>query len=481
MLEGLKDANELKRYEILHFTPFDPVHKRTEAQVKGPDGKTFNVSKGAPQVIVDLAGPEADVREASVKATEDFARRGFRSLGVARTDDAGNWRLVGILPLYDPPRPDSKQTLATAVQMGISPKMITGDQVAIAKETSRTLGLGDNIVDAQVFEKGDVRGEELGEQVEAADGFAQVFPEHKFKIIDILQKRNHIVGMTGDGVNDAPPLKKADAGIAVSNATDAARAAADISLLSPGLTVIIDAIKESRRIFQRMNSYAIYRIAETIRVLLFMTLAIVVFNFYPVTAIMIVILALLNDTAMLSIAYDNVRYSDRPERWNMHRVLTLATTLGTLGVLENFWPVLHTRPRVHDRPAHDPIAALPQTGCLRPLHYLRCPHLRAVLVGPTGDGPAYGGSWGAGDCDSDRGLWPVHDALRLEVGGFCVGILGVLVLRRRPRQAADLRLPEGRLLPAGSREEEAVVGPPTPPARASRRTARPPCGRWPGA
>lgn len=336
VLEGLRDAGELKQYEILHFTPFDPVHKRTEASVKGPDGKTFSASKGAPQVILELAKPETDIQEASVKATEDFARRGFRSLGVARTDDAGKWQLVGVLPLYDPPRPDSKEMLATAVDMGIKPKMITGDQVAIAKETARTLGLGDQIVDADVFERRDVGDQELGDRVEAADGFAQVFPEHKFKIVDILQKRNHIVGMTGDGVNDAPPLKKADAGIAVSNATDAARAAADISLLSPGLTVIIDAIKESRRIFQRMKSYATYRIAETIRVLVFMTLAILVFNFYPVTAIMIVILALLNDTAMLSIAYDNAHYSETPERWDMRSVLTLATTLGILGVFETF-------------------------------------------------------------------------------------------------------------------------------------------------
>jgi len=163
-----------------------------------------------------------------------------------------------------------------------------------------------------------------------------VFPEHKFHIVDVLQQRGHIVGMTGDGVNDAPALKKADCGIAVSGATDAARAAASIVLMSPGLSVIIDAIKESRKTFQRMNSYAIYRIAETLRVLLFMTFAILVFNFYPLTAVMIVMLALLNDGAILSIAYDNVHYKDKPEAWNMHMVLGVATVLGVIGVISAF-------------------------------------------------------------------------------------------------------------------------------------------------
>src|ERR1035441_9478401 len=174
-----------------------------------------------------------------------------------------------------------------------------------------------DIVDASAL--GDTRqqpGSQIIDAIEKADGFAEVFPEHKYFIIEALQKSGHIVGMTGDGVNDAPALKKADCGIAVSGATDAARAAASILLRAPGLSVIIDAIKESRRIFQRMNSYAIYRIAETIRVLLFMTLAILIFNFYPLTAVMIVMLALLNDGAILSIAYDNVHYKDQPEAWN---------------------------------------------------------------------------------------------------------------------------------------------------------------------
>jgi H+-transporting ATPase len=337
VLGGLKDKQALKPYQVTHFTPFDPVHKRTEATVKGADGKTFKVTKGAPQVILALSANASTVKSAVDKAVDDFAARGFRALGVARADGDGEWRLLGVLPLFDPPREDAKATVATAAEMGVKIKMVTGDALAIAREMAKTLGMGANILDANTL--GDAKTEEtavVAKTIEDADGFAQVFPEHKFHIVDVLQKHGHIVGMTGDGVNDAPALKKADCGIAVSGATDAARAAASIVLLTPGLSVIIEAIKESRRIFQRMNSYAIYRIAETLRVLLFMTLAIVVFKFYPLTAIMIVMLALLNDGAILSIAYDNVIYRNKPEAWDMRTVLGISTVLGVVGVIAAF-------------------------------------------------------------------------------------------------------------------------------------------------
>jgi H+-transporting ATPase len=337
VLGGLKDQQALQGFQVLHFQPFDPVHKRTEATVKGTDGKEFKVTKGAPQVILELAANAGEVKSAVDKAVNEFAARGFRSLGVARAEAEGAWQFLGVLPLFDPPREEAKATIATAREMGVNIKMVTGDALAIAKETAIKLDMGTNILDAGGF--GDTKHHEtaqLAESIEKADGFAQVFPEHKFHIIDVLQQRGHIVGMTGDGVNDAPALKKADCGIAVSGATDAARAAADIVLMTEGLSVIIDAIKESRKIFQRMNSYAIYRIAETLRVLLFMTLAILVFNFYPLTAVMIVMLALLNDGAILSIAYDNVHYKDKPESWNMHRVLGVSTVLGIVGVISAF-------------------------------------------------------------------------------------------------------------------------------------------------
>ncbi|QNK78564.1 plasma-membrane proton-efflux P-type ATPase [Winogradskyella sp. PAMC22761] len=337
VLGGLKDQKILNDYNVIHFQPFDPVHKRTEATVKGKDGKDFKVTKGAPQVILELATNSEKLKVAVDKAVNNFAARGFRSLGVARTDGEGEWQFIGVLPLFDPPREDAKSTIATALAMGVKIKMVTGDALAIAKETAEKLAMGTTILDASSL--GDSKQEEtedISESIEKAEGFAQVFPEHKYHIVDVLQKRGHIVGMTGDGVNDAPALKKADCGIAVSDATDAARAAADIVLMTPGLSVIIDAIKESRKIFQRMNSYAIYRIAETLRVLLFMTVSILVFNFYPVTAVMIVMLALLNDGAILSIAYDNVNYKNEPEAWNMRMVLGISTVLGVIGVVSAF-------------------------------------------------------------------------------------------------------------------------------------------------
>lgn len=337
VLAGLEDTKALDAYKVVHFAPFDPVGKRTEATVNGPDGSSFKVTKGAPQVVLALAGNAAHVKPAVDKAVNEFAARGFRSLGVARAEGDGPWQFIGVLPLYDPPRKDAKATIATAVQMGVKVKMVTGDAIAIAQETAKALGMGTAILDAAGI--GDVQKKATAAEaksIEAADGFAQVFPEHKFHIIDVLQKQGHIVGMTGDGVNDAPALKKADCGIAVSGATDAARAAASIVLMSPGLSVIIEAIKESRKIVQRMNSYAIYRISETLRVLVFVTAAILIFNFFPVTAIMIVMLALLNDGSILSIAYDNVHYKDQPEAWNMRLVLGMASVLGLIGPIAAF-------------------------------------------------------------------------------------------------------------------------------------------------
>jgi H+-transporting ATPase len=331
------DGVEQADFRVLDFHPFDPVRKRTEASVEAPDGAHFQVTKGAPQVILAL-DPEADrLREQVDVVVGDFARRGFRSLGVARAEDENQWRFLGVIPLYDPIREDSKPTVEAAKAMGIEIKMVTGDQVAIAKEVARQLGLGENVLDAKEFdEEHEASSDWLSSLVQQSDGFAQVFPEHKYRIVEALQAKHHIVGMTGDGVNDAPALKKADAGIAVSGATDAARTAADIVLLRPGLSVIVDAVKESRKIFQRMTNYAIYRIAETLALLGFIGLSIIIFDSRPLTAIMIVLLAILNDGAILSIAYDNAHYSSRPEAWNMRLVLGIATVLGIFAAGRSF-------------------------------------------------------------------------------------------------------------------------------------------------
>lgn len=331
-VQGLTSG--LGRYTIVGFKPFDPVSKRTEATVEDARGNRFKVAKGAPQVILELVADKEAIGAKVEESVEALASKGYRALGVARTDAKGNWQYAGLVPLYDPPREDSAETIKTAQSMGVDVKMVTGDHIAIARETAQQVNLGTDIVGASAFlDKPDREAERL---VENADGFAQVFPEHKYHIVELLQAKGHIVGMTGDGVNDAPALKKADAGIAVAGATDAAKSAADIVLTHPGLSIIIDAIRESRKIFQRMNNYSIYRIAETIRVLFFITFSIIVFQFYPVTALMIVLLALLNDAPIMTIAYDNVKYSEQPEKWNMRAILGIATILGMIGVASSF-------------------------------------------------------------------------------------------------------------------------------------------------
>ncbi|MEX6507601.1 plasma-membrane proton-efflux P-type ATPase [Jiella sp. M17.18] len=327
-------------YTVGSFTPFDPVSKRTQAAAT-LDGQTVLFSKGAPQVILDLAKPDDTDRRRIEADVVGLAAQGFRALGVARQDSGEGpggkdvWRFLGLIPIFDPPRDDAAATIATAERMGLSVKMITGDHEAIARQIAGRLGLGANVVSAdRVFDGGS--DGDVAAKIERADGVARVLPEHKFKIVQALQARNHIVAMTGDGVNDAPALKQADAGIAVSGATDAARAAADVVLTGQGLAVVASAIEEARRIFERMTSYATFRIAETIRVLMFMTLSILIFDFYPVTAIMIVLLAVLNDFPIMMIAYDNAEVAEKPVRWEMPRVLTIAACLGLMGVVETF-------------------------------------------------------------------------------------------------------------------------------------------------
>ncbi len=339
VFHSLKKKELLDSYQQQKFIPFDPISKRTEATIKDPSGKVFQVTKGAPQIVLDMCNPDPDTKARAEQVVNDFASKGYRTLGVARTDSNGQWCFLGILPMFDPPREDAAETIARAREHGVEVKMVTGDNAAIAKETAGVLGLGQNILLADKLMKdksGNTLDEEDAERVEKADGYAQVFPEHKYQIVKALQSRGLLVGMTGDGVNDSPALKQADVGIAVSGATDAARAAADLVLTTPGLSIIIHAIEEARRIFERMNSYAIYRITETIRIMIFMVLAMLVYNFYPMTAVMIILLALLNDLPIMTIAKDNTWLDPEPVRWDMKRVLTISTVLGVVGVIETF-------------------------------------------------------------------------------------------------------------------------------------------------
>lgn len=386
---GLKER--LTPYKVAKFIPFDPVRKRTEAMVER-DGKCdFVVTKGAPQVILALSDLTEDARKAVEEKIDEFAQKGFRTLGVAyRRCEEEHFTFIGLIPLYDPPREDSKEAVEEAAEYGVRVKMVTGDNIAVARYIAKILGIGDNILDIR-----ELRGQSVSEYlllskllgkaftkvlypqmskdeiekmvrqivnevenelmhielppgtvkkheseiirlIEQADGFAQVFPEDKYFIVDELQKSDHIVGMTGDGVNDAPALKKADCGIAVSGATDAARAAADIVLMAPGLRVIVDALELSRITFERMKSYTVYRIAETIRIIIFMTLAITIFEFYPITSVMIILLALLNDLPILMIATDHTKLQKRPVRWYMKDILILSSWLGIAGVISSF-------------------------------------------------------------------------------------------------------------------------------------------------
>ncbi|MYV47222.1 plasma-membrane proton-efflux P-type ATPase, partial [Streptomyces sp. SID2888] len=326
------DTDRPAGWEVTGFTPFDSARKFARAEVRGP-GPERAVAKGAVQAILGLAQADGSVAQRVQEVTRSFATRGFRAMAVACAE-GGGWRVTGMLGLQDPPREDSRATLQEAGRLGVQVRMVTGDRVEIAREICGRVGLGTDVLDAGRMEQ--LEGEDLAHAVEQADGFAQVVPEDKYRIVKALQEHGHIVGMTGDGVNDAPALHRADAGIAVSGATDAARAASDIVFLAPGLSTIIEAVHRSREVFRRMKNYAIYRITETIRVVLFVTATIVVFAFFPVTPIQVVLLAILNDAAILSIAYDRVRPSAKPERWDLTEVTAIAAVLGLAGLVSTF-------------------------------------------------------------------------------------------------------------------------------------------------
>jgi H+-transporting ATPase len=323
------DGRRLAGFEVRRFEPFDSTRKRAEAEI-ARGGETFRVAKGAPQVLLALCDADQPLSDRVARAVDDLGAAGFRALGVARRR-GDRWRYLGLLSLLDPPRPDSAQVVENATEHGVDVRMVTGDHEAIARQVARQIGLGDHILAAGEWLRSD--DPRQVERALSADGFAEVTPEDKFDIVQRFQLEGDIVAMTGDGVNDAPALKKADVGIAVSSATDAARAAADLVLTDPGLGVIVGAIDEARRIFERMVSYATFRIAETSRMVIFIAGTIVLLGVHPVTAIMVALLAILNDIPIMTIATDNTRTAREPVRWNMPWVLVDASILGVTGVL----------------------------------------------------------------------------------------------------------------------------------------------------
>ncbi len=338
---GLKDPRTLEAYTVTAFVPFDPVSKRTEGSVTDGQGKPHRFTKGAPQVITDLCALDTDTAAEADKTVADLAAKGMRALGVAEsTDDGKSWRFLGILPMLDPPRDDSKETIQKAKEHGLRVKMVTGDDVAIGNQISGQLGMGAHLIAASDMFTKDMDMDHLPAQIEAcvdkADGFGRVFPEHKYGIVKALQNRVHVVAMTGDGVNDAPALKQADCGIAVSGATDAARAAAALILTAPGLSTIIDAIDGARQIFERIINYIMFRVAMTLDIMFVVVLTTVFFGFSPLTPVMIILIALLDDIPIMTIAYDNTLQPKQPVRWHMRKLLVISGFMGLMAVAQTF-------------------------------------------------------------------------------------------------------------------------------------------------
>ncbi|MCA9363180.1 plasma-membrane proton-efflux P-type ATPase [Candidatus Kaiserbacteria bacterium] len=330
---GFQEA--ANKFTVKEFYSFDPVKKTTEA-VFDHAGEEVRVIMGAPQVIAQSLSAETDSAQLMAD-TEALAVDGFRSLAVAIKWPRGNYP-VGLIPLMDPPRDDSREVIKELKKRGVVVKMLTGDNTAIARYIGKLLNIGQVVVSRSELEKVDETPDDKDNKnlIQTTDIFAEVVPADKFNIVSSFQSDGQIVAMTGDGVNDAPALKKADVGIAVSGSTPAARSASDLVLLDNGLSVIKEAIDLARQTFARMQSYATFRISETIRIVFFIALTVLIFDFSPLTAGMVIMLALLNDIPVLAIAYDNVRLSDKPVRWHINETLIVASVLGVTGLISSF-------------------------------------------------------------------------------------------------------------------------------------------------
>ncbi|KKK14511.1 hypothetical protein P175DRAFT_0493346 [Aspergillus ochraceoroseus IBT 24754] len=323
-------AREILRrgWETEKFTPFDPVSKRIVSEVTC-DGVRYTCTKGAPKAVLALTSCSKETADLYKSKAQEFAHRGFRSLGVAVQREGEDWTLLGMLPMFDPPREDTAHTIHEAQNLGISVKMLTGDALAIAKETCKMLALGTKVYNSDKLIHGGLSGALASDLVEKADGFAEVFPEHKYQVVQMLQERGHLTAMTGDGVNDAPSLKRADCGIAVEGASEAAQSASDIVFLEPGLSTIIDSIKVARQIFHRMKAYIQYRIALCLHLEIYLVTSMIILN-ESIRVELIVFLALFADLATVAVAYDNASFDLRPVEWQLPKIWFISVLLGVL-------------------------------------------------------------------------------------------------------------------------------------------------------
>jgi len=315
------------------FSPFDARSRRTEAVVE-QGGQRLRVMKGALRTIASACGYESGAIDELESKVMDAVAKGFRSLAVAKGPEAGTPELIGLVNLYDPPRPDAKELIAALRNLGVSVKMLTGDALAVAREIAQEVGLPivKRVADLKASSAESVgQAEDILERVE---GYAEVYPEDKYIVVQRLQAAGHVTGMTGDGVNDAPALRQAEVGIAVSSATDVAKGAASVVLTEPGLTNILTLVEQGRTIYQRVLTWIINKISRTILKSAFVAIAFVATGKFVVSAFAMLLLVFMTDFAKISLATDRVRPSKKPETWNIGGFITLSATLGIAMLIE---------------------------------------------------------------------------------------------------------------------------------------------------
>lgn len=325
---------DLNAYRQVSYTPFNPAIKRTEAIFES-EGNRFRAVKGAVQIVISMCrGLDKEDTEKANGTIEEFSRKGYRTIAVAVSDgdDLDNLQLAGLLPLSDPPRPDAESMIKEAKKHGIKAMMLTGDNIAIAKEIAGQVGIGGKII-----RLADIKGMEEDEQVRIvgeSDGIAEIYPEDKYRIVKLLQSRGHMVGMTGDGVNDAPALKQAEMGIAVSNATDVAKASASVVLTEPGISVIIDAVTISRQTYQRMLSWVINKVTKVMEFVGLLTVSFLWLHEIVLSLLGMSLLVFSNDFVTMSLATDNVKHTSNPNHWNVKNISLASLVPGILLVVE---------------------------------------------------------------------------------------------------------------------------------------------------